>query len=78
MGSDYGPMLKAIARFFATGRPTVSEGETIEIYAFMSAADRSKAQGGRPVLIADVLAEARARGGSAGPGNAEVPSNGPI
>jgi hypothetical protein len=60
MGSDYAPMLKAIARFFTTGRPPVPEDETIEIYAFMSAADRSKAQGGRPVLIADVLAEARA------------------
>ncbi|NTU51716.1 MAG: hypothetical protein HGA94_04670 [Candidatus Aminicenantes bacterium] len=60
MGSDYGPMLKAIARFFATGQPPVSRDETIEIYAFMSAADRSKAQGGKPVLIADVLAEARA------------------
>lgn len=60
MGSDYEPMLKAIARFFATGRPPVSEDETIEIYAFMSAADRSKAQGGQPALIADVLAEARA------------------
>jgi hypothetical protein len=60
MGSDYVPMLKAIARFFATGRPPVSEDETIEIYAFMSAADRSKAQGGKPVLIADVVAEARA------------------
>jgi hypothetical protein len=60
MGSDYGPMLKAIARFFATGRPPVPEDETIEIYAFMSAADRSKAQGGQPVRIADVLAEARA------------------
>lgn len=60
MGSDYVPMLKAIARFFATGEPPVPEAETIEIYAFMTAADRSKAQGGRPVLIADVLTEARA------------------
>jgi len=60
MGSDYAPMLRAIARFFDTGRPPVSPDETIEIYAFMSAADRSKAQGGRPVLLADVLAEARA------------------
>jgi predicted dehydrogenase len=60
LGSDYTPLLKAIARFFATGRPPVAEAETIEIYAFMSAADRSKARGGRPVLVADVLAEARA------------------
>lgn len=60
MVSGYDPLVKAIARFFADGRPPVSPDETIEIYAFMSAADRSKAQGGRPVLIADVLAEARA------------------
>jgi hypothetical protein len=53
-------MTVSIARFFDTGRPPVSPEETIEIYAFMSAADGSKAQGGRPVLIADVLAEARA------------------
>jgi hypothetical protein len=66
MGSDYAPMLKAIARFFATGRPPVSPEETIEIYAFMTAADRSKAQGGRPVLIADVLAEARAEAAKKG------------
>ena len=60
MGSDYVAMLKAIALFFATGQPPVSPDETIEIYAFMSAADRSKAQGGRPVLISDMLTEARA------------------
>jgi hypothetical protein len=60
MTSGYDPLVKAIALFFATGRPPVLQDETIEIYAFMSAADRSKAQGGKPVLIADVLAEARA------------------
>ena len=57
---SYDPMLKAIALFFATGRPPVPPEETIEIYAFMSAADRSKALGGEPVLVADVIAEARA------------------
>jgi predicted dehydrogenase len=66
MGSDYGPMLKAIAQFFATGRPPVSPDETIEIYAFMTAADRSKAQGGRPVLISEVLTEARAEAAKRG------------
>lgn len=66
MGSDYAPMLKAIARFFATARPPVSPDETIEIYAFMTAAEQSKAQGGRPVLIADVLAEARAEAAKRG------------
>jgi hypothetical protein len=52
--------VKAIALFFAAGRPPVPQEETIEIYAFMSAADRSKTLGGKPVSIADVLAEARA------------------
>jgi predicted dehydrogenase len=60
MVSGYDPLVKAIALFFATGQPPVPQDETIEIYAFMNAADRSKAQGGKPVLIADVLAEARA------------------
>jgi hypothetical protein len=60
MGSSYDPLVKAIARFFATGRPPVPQDETIEIYAFMSAADLSKVRNGAPVLIADVLAEARA------------------
>lgn len=56
----YDPLVKAIALFFATGRSPVPPEETIEIYAFMSAADQSKARGGKPVLVADVLAEARA------------------
>jgi predicted dehydrogenase len=60
MVHSYDPLVKAIALFFATGQPPIPQDETIEIYAFMSAADRSKAHGGKPVLIADVLAEARA------------------
>ncbi|MBN2409859.1 MAG: hypothetical protein JXE07_08985 [Candidatus Aminicenantes bacterium] len=59
MVHSYDPMMKAIALFFATGQPPVSREETIEIYAFMSAADRSKALGGRPVSVADVVAEVR-------------------
>ena len=34
--------------------------ETIEIFAFMEAADESKRQGGKPVTIESVLAKARA------------------
>ncbi len=60
MESGYDPLVKAIAAFFSTGRPPVPPDETIEIYAFMTAADLSKARGGEPVLLADVLAEARA------------------
>jgi hypothetical protein len=32
--------------------------ETIELFAFMEAADESKRQGGKPVNIAEVMAKA--------------------
>jgi predicted dehydrogenase len=48
-----------IARFFRTGKPPVSAEETIELFAFMEAAHQSKARGGVPVKLADVLAKAR-------------------
>jgi hypothetical protein len=38
----------------------VSREETLEIYAFMAAADESKRQGGAPVRVQRVLEEARA------------------
>jgi predicted dehydrogenase len=55
----YEPLVAAIARFFRTGKPPVSAEETLEIYAFMEAADESKRQGGVPVPIETVLARAR-------------------
>jgi predicted dehydrogenase len=57
---SYEPLLKEIVQFFKTGQAPVSAAETIEIYAFMEAADESKRQGGAPVSIADVLQKARA------------------
>jgi hypothetical protein len=60
MNQSYEPLVKAIALFFAAGRAPVPQDETIEIYAFMSAAEQSKAQGGKPVSVADLIAEARA------------------
>jgi predicted dehydrogenase len=56
----YEPLVKEIVRFFKTGHAPVSAEETIEIYAFMEAADESKRQGGRPVTIESVLQKARA------------------
>jgi WD40 repeat protein len=55
----YGPLVEAIVHFFKTGEAPVTEEETLEIYTFMQAADVSKAEGGRPVQLADVLAAAR-------------------
>lgn len=54
-GGDYTAMLVECVKFFNTGEAPVSMEETIEIYAFMEAADESKRQGGRPVRIKDVL-----------------------
>ena len=57
---DYDALCVEIGRFFKTGRPPVSAEETIEIFAFMEAADLSKQQGGAPVVLSEVLTKARA------------------
>jgi hypothetical protein len=60
-GYDYKPLVAEIATFFRSGKPPVSPEETIEIFAFLAAAERSKAEGGIPVSIAEVLQEAKDR-----------------
>jgi hypothetical protein len=55
----YRPLVIEIAKFFRTGQPPVSATETIEMFAFMEAADESKRRGGSPVSVASVLAKAR-------------------
>lgn len=52
--SDYHNLLVEIVQFFKTGLPPVSPDETLEIMAFMEAADLSKARGGAPVALTDV------------------------
>jgi hypothetical protein len=42
----YGPLLIQIIKFYKTGRPPVPAEETLEILAFMEAADASKHQDG--------------------------------
>jgi predicted dehydrogenase len=54
---DYTPFLREVMKFLQTGIAPVSPQETIEIYAFMEAADESKREGGRPVKLADVMAK---------------------
>lgn len=56
----YPPLLVEIVQFFKTGKPPVAVEETLEIYAFMEAADESKRQGGVPVTLESVLEKARA------------------
>ena len=55
----YEQLCEQIATFFQTHQPPVSPDETIEIFAFMEAADESKRQGGAPVMLQSVLAAAR-------------------
>jgi predicted dehydrogenase len=58
--SGYDGLCQEIGRFFKTGKAPVAAEETIEIFAFMEAADESKRQGGAPVSLATVLARAKA------------------
>jgi predicted dehydrogenase len=59
--AGYEPLLIEIVKFFRTGKPPVSAEETLEIYAFMEAADESKRQGGKPVTLESVMAKAKAQ-----------------
>lgn len=55
----YKPLVVEICTFFKTGVVPVDEAETIEIFAFMEAADESKRRGGAKVTLAEVLEKAR-------------------
>lgn len=57
--SGYKPLVDEIVRFFKTGEVPVSAEETIEIYAFMSAADISKAQDGAAVSLEELIEKTR-------------------
>lgn len=57
----YAPLVAEAVKFFQTGKPPVAAEETIELFAFMEAADESKRQGGKEVKLADVLKKARAK-----------------
>jgi len=48
---SYRPLLVEIMKFFETGQPPVSNRETLEIFAFMDAAQRSKEDGGKPMKL---------------------------
>jgi hypothetical protein len=53
--SSYYGLISQVIEFFRTGKSPVPIDETIEIMAFMEAADVSKARGGAPVAIAEVM-----------------------
>jgi predicted dehydrogenase len=59
-GDDsYANLLAQIIKFFQTGVAPVDPEETINMFAFMEAADESKRQGGAPVKISDVIEKAK-------------------
>jgi hypothetical protein len=60
LGKDHGynPLLVKIIEFFKTGVVPVTSAETIEIFAFMAAAEESKFKGGIAVEIEEVMKKA--------------------
>ena len=52
---SYNELVVAIVKFFQTGIAPVSPEETLEIYAFMEAADVSKKREGAPVMLKELL-----------------------
>lgn len=57
--SSYYGLVSEVIAFFRTGQAPVPIAETLEIMAFMEAADASKAKNGAPVALADVRPAAR-------------------
>jgi predicted dehydrogenase len=55
----YEPLVVEIVKFFKSGKPPVTADETLEIVAFMEAADESKRLAGAPVSLAAVFTKAR-------------------
>lgn len=53
----YDLLAREILKFFQTRVSPVSLDETLEIFAFMEAADESKRRGGAPVKLSEVLAK---------------------
>jgi len=59
--NGYAPLVVEIVKFFKTRISPVPAAESMELFAFMEAADESKRRGGKPVTLAEVLEKARAK-----------------
>jgi len=57
--SGYDELVREICKFFQTKEAPFSRDQTIEIYAFMEAADDSKRSGGASIPLADVIKRAQ-------------------
>jgi predicted dehydrogenase len=60
--SGYYNVVSAVVKFFQTKEPPVAAEETLEIIAFMEAADISKARGGAPVALSEVMQNQAGKG----------------
>jgi predicted dehydrogenase len=58
---DYAPLVAQVIKFFQTGQAPVPMEETLEMFAFMEAADESAKAGGAPVKLADTIRKASGR-----------------
>lgn len=54
----YAPLVDTILKFFSTGKVPVSPEETLEILAFMEAADESKKRGGDWISLEEIFQKA--------------------
>ena len=55
----YDPLVVEIIKYFRTGTIPVSNEETLEIFAFMEAADESKLRGGKSVPLEEMMQKSR-------------------
>jgi len=53
-GHSYRGLVEEIVKFFRTKKPPVPPEETLELLAFMEAADKSKEEGGAPVPVPEI------------------------
>lgn len=49
--TDYRPLVTEIVKMFQTGKAPIAPEETLGIFAFLDAAQKSKQQGGKPVRV---------------------------
>ncbi len=55
----YAPLVVEAVKMFRTGKVPVDSQETIELFAFMAAADESKRREGKPVKISEMIRQAQ-------------------
>jgi predicted dehydrogenase len=58
-GGEDEALMRELVKFFKTGKPPVSAEETIEIFAFMDAAEESMHQAAKPAAVAEIIEKAQ-------------------